>query len=109
MALTPILHPPPGSPERRAVPRESVAFGKYVTSRSTPGTTGGHANYELLRITRQGREDHPKVPLLCLCGALWRSGAPHPPHRAENLLQRGKLVHYLVSAQACRLFDTRRV
>src|SRR5215204_6350157 len=38
-----------------------------------------------------------------------RSGAPQPPHRAENLLQRSKLVQYLVRTQACRLFDARRV
>ena len=32
MALTPILLPPPGSPEQRAVPRKNVAFEKYVTT-----------------------------------------------------------------------------
>jgi hypothetical protein len=31
VALTPIPCPPPCSPERRAVPRRSVAFVKYVT------------------------------------------------------------------------------
>jgi hypothetical protein len=31
MALMPILHPPPGTPERRTVPRSFVAFVKYVT------------------------------------------------------------------------------
>ena len=38
MALTPILRPPPGSPERRAVLRRFVAFVKYVTVDAPPGS-----------------------------------------------------------------------
>jgi hypothetical protein len=43
MALTPILRPPPGSPERRAAPRRSVAFVKYVTTLCLPATTASRA------------------------------------------------------------------
>src|SRR5829696_4132035 len=42
-------------------------------------------------------------------GAPRCSGACQSPHRAENLLQGGELVHYLVGAQARRLLDTRGV
>src|SRR5215212_4121878 len=42
-------------------------------------------------------------------GAPRCSGACQSPHRAENFVQGGKLVHYLVGAQARRLLDTRGV
>src|SRR5215211_6022687 len=45
MTLTPILHPPPGSPERRAVPRRFVAFVNNVITLCAPTAATSRARF----------------------------------------------------------------
>jgi hypothetical protein len=56
--LTPIPPPPPTSPQQKAVPRKSVAFGYYVT------ISGRDATHLRLHVSAAlGREPEVEVTL----------------------------------------------
>jgi len=62
MTLTPILHPPPGSPERRAVPRRFVAFVNYVITLCAPTAATSRARFTYRCPATSARSSVPFPP-----------------------------------------------